>query len=154
MRFTQRAPSHVGPRWEDRGVTDTRFSTVLDGTADLLSSVDIDDVGDIETLLMFLFGRPIGVDEVWDDDGATSSLDVIVQGDDESIGSIYDFPLSVMELARSCAETVAEVGPYTRDQFAQEEPPDVSTMSDAELTTALQQALGMVRLFNMMDAND
>lgn len=70
---------------------DTRFSTVFDSTADLLSGVDIDDVGDIETLLMFLFARPMGVDEVWDDDGAASSLDVNVHGNDGSIGFVYDF---------------------------------------------------------------
>ena len=40
-------------------MTDTRFSTVFDSTADLLSGVDIDEVGDIETLLMFLFARPM-----------------------------------------------------------------------------------------------
>ena len=135
-------------------MTDTRFSTVFNSTADLLSGVDIDDVGDIETLLMFLFARPMGVDEAWDNDGAASSLDVNVQGNDESIGFAYDFPMSVMELARSCADTVDELGPFTRDRFAQEESPDVSTMSDAELISALQQALGQVRVFNMMDADD
>ena len=103
---------------------------------------------------MVLFARPMGVDEVWDDDGATSSLDVNVQGNDENIGFIYNFPMSVMELARSCATTVDELGPFTRDPFGQEVPPDVSTMSDSELITALQQSLGQVRLFNMMDADD
>ena len=150
----RRTDVNVGPGWEDRGVTDRRFSTVLKSTADLLSVVDIDDVGDIETLLMFLFARPVSVEEVWDDEGAASSLDVIVHGNDESIGSTHDFPMSVADLVRSCAETVDDLGPYTRDQFTQEESPDVSTMSDAELTTALQQCLGKVRAFKMMDAAD
>jgi hypothetical protein len=135
-------------------VTDTRFSTVFDSTADLLSGVDIDDVGDIETLLMFLFARPMGVDEVWDEDGATSSLDVNIQGHDESFAFSHAFPMSVMELARSCAETVNELGPYTQEQFAQEQSTDVSTMNDDKHISALQEALGKVRLFNMMDAID
>ena len=59
-----------------------------------------------------------------------------------------------MELARSCAETVDELGPTPAIGSPREESPDVSTMSDAELITALQQALGQVRFFNMMDADD
>ncbi len=133
-------------------MTDTRFSTLFDSTVDLLSGVHIDDVGDIETLLMFLFDRPMGVAEGWDDDDA--ALDVIVHGNDRSHGFTYPFPMSVIELARSCAETVDELGPLIVNPIAPEESPDVSTMSDAELVTSLQQALGQVRLFNMMEAND
>ncbi len=80
----------VGPRWENHGVTDTRFSTLFDSTVDLLSGVHIDDVGDIETLLMFLFDRPMGVAEGWDDDDA--ALDVIVHGNDRSHGFTHPFP--------------------------------------------------------------
>ena len=61
-------------------MTDARFTTDFDDLHDLLSLVDVDEVGDIETLLMFLFARPIVVEEVWDDDGVPTSLDVIVQG--------------------------------------------------------------------------
>lgn len=78
----------------------------------------------------------------------------MAQGNDESVAFIYDFPMSVMDLARSCAATVDELDPFTRDRFAQEASPGVSTMSDAELITALQQALGQVRPFNKMDADD
>jgi hypothetical protein len=62
--------------------------------------------------------------------------------------------LSIIELTRSCAETVDELGPYTRDGFAAEETPDVSAMSDGALITALQQALGKVRLFSMLDGGE
>ncbi len=117
--------------------------------------VDIDEADEIETMLTFLFARPIGVKEVCDDDGIAASLEVIVRGEAESIGCTHDFPMSVIELARSCAYTVDELGPYTSDDFAlEEEAPDVLAMSDAELITALQHALGEARLFKMMDAHD
>ena len=121
----------------------------------MLNVVDVDEVGDIETLLMFLFARPVQVAEVWDDEAEATALEVIIAGNDASIGSAYEFPLSVMELARACAETVEVLGAYTSDGSALEEAPaNVSSMGEAELITALQQALGQVRLFNMMDADD
>ena len=86
-------------------MTDTRFETVYEDTDGLLDGVDVDEIGDVETLLMFLFARPVVVDEVWDDEGVTPSLEVIMQGNDEAIGSVYAFPLSIIELTRSCAET-------------------------------------------------
>lgn len=135
-------------------MTDTRFETVVEDTDDLLGVVDVDQVGDIETLLMFLFARPVIVDEVLDDDGVTASLEVVIQGSSGATGSVYAFPLSIIELTRSCAKTVVELGPYTRDGVAEEEAPDVSAMSDGELITALQQALGKVRLFNMLDEGE
>ena len=135
-------------------MTDTRFETVFEDTDDLLGGVDVDEIGDVETLLMFLFARPVVVEEVWDDEGVTPSLEVIVQGNDEAIGSVCAFPLSIIELTRSCSETVDELGPYTRDGVAAEETLDISAMSDGELITALQQALGKVRLFSMLDGGE
>lgn len=137
-------------------MTDTRFSTVVDDAESLLEVVDVDEVGDIETLLMFLFARPVHVAEVGDDDAAAAAaLEVVITGNDEAIGTAYEFPLSVISLARACAETVDELGVFTRDGFAEAEaPPDVSVMSDTELIAALQQALGQVRFFNMMEADD
>lgn len=136
-------------------MTDTRFATVFEDVKTMLSVVDVDEVGDIETLLMFLFARPVQVGEVWDDEAGATALEVVIAGNDESIGSTYEFPLSVMDLARACAETVEVLGAYTRDGFTSEEAaPDVSSMDETELITALQQALGQVRFFNMMDADD
>ncbi len=136
-------------------MTDTRFATVVEDLETLLRVVDVDEVGDIETLLMFLFARPVQVGEVWDDEVGATALEVVIAGNDESIGSAYEFPLSVMDLARACAETVEVLGVYNRDGFASEEAaPDVSSMGETELITALQQALGQVRFFNMMDADD
>jgi hypothetical protein len=136
-------------------VTDTRFSTLVDDAGTLLDVVDVDEVGDIETLLMFLFARPVRVDEVWDDEADAAALEVVIAGNDESIGTAYEFPLSMMGLARACAETAEELSVYSRDGFAPDEAvPAVSAMSDAELITALQQALGQVRFFNMMEAGE
>ncbi len=135
-------------------MTDPRFTTVFDGADDLLSVVDVDEVGDIETLLMFLFDRPVGVEEAWDDDGVATGLDVLVRGNAEDIGSVYEFPMSILELARACAQTADEIGPFARNGTAPAEAPSVLGMGDAELITALQQALGKVRLFNMMESDD
>lgn len=61
-------------------MTDTRFTTVVDDTEELLNVVDIDGIGDVETLLMFVFARPIGVEEVWNEDRDETSFEVVVQG--------------------------------------------------------------------------
>ena len=121
----------------------------------MLSVVDVDEIGDIETLLMFLFARPVQVGEMYNDGAEATALEVVIAGNDESIGSACEFPLSVMDLARACAETVEVLGAYTRDGFVLEEAaPDVSSMDETELITALQRALGQVRFFNMMDADE
>lgn len=143
----------VGPLWKNRGMTDTRFETVFEDTDDLLSGVDVDEIGDVETLLMILFARPVEVNEV-SYEGGTPSLEAIIHGNDGAIGSVYAFPLSIIELTRSCAETVDELGPYTPDGVDAEKTLDVPAMSDGELITALQQALGKVRLFSMLDGGD
>jgi hypothetical protein len=144
-----------GREVEDRRVMDSRFTTVADGIDDLLNLVDIDELEDIETLMMLLFDRPVGLDQVWDDEGVSVALDVSVPGNDGSIGSVYEFPFSVMALVRSCADAVADLGPYTNDGATDSsEAQDVLSMSDAELITALQQALGKVRIFNVMDADE
>ena len=101
-------------------MTDPRFTTVFDGVDDLLSVVDVDEVGDIETLLMFLFDRPVGVEEAWDDEGVATGLDVLVRGNAEDIGSVYEFPMSILELARACAQTADELGPFAQNGTAPE----------------------------------
>lgn len=140
----------VGPIWENHGVTDTRFTTVVDDPEQLLDVVDIDDIGDVETLLMFLFARPVGVEEVWDTDREETSLEVVLQGNDEAISSTFDFPLSVIELVRSCAHTVDDLGPYGDQVLQGDDGPDVTVLGDDGLITVLQGALGKVRIFNMI----
>lgn len=135
-------------------MTDPRFTTVVDDVDDLLSVIDVDEVGDIETLFMFLFGRPVGVQEEWGDDGVAIGLDVLLHGNTGNIGSVYGFPMSILELARECAQTADELGPFVQNCGAPADVPSVLGLGDAELITALQQALGTVRLFNMMEDDD
>ena len=135
-------------------MTDTRFATVVDGVDDLLSVVDVDEVDDIGTLLMILFDRPVGVAETRDDDADATVLDVLLHGNAEQIGSVHEFPMSILNLARACAQTADELGPFGENNTAPAETPSVLGMSDAELITSLQQALGRVRLFNMLVSDD
>ena len=96
-------------------MTDTRLATVFEDVETMLSVVDVDEVGDIETLLMFLFARPVQVGEVWDDKAGATALEVLIAGNDESVESAYEFPLRMMDLAHACAEMVEVLGAYTRD---------------------------------------
>ena len=132
-------------------MTDTRFTTVVDDTEELLNVVDIDGVGDVETLLMFLFARPIGVEEVWNEDRDETSLEVVVQGNDEAIGCTFEFPLNIVDLVRSCAQTVDDFEPFGAADSQTEGAPNVRALADDELITVLQGALGKVRLFNVVD---
>lgn len=135
-------------------MTDTRFTAVVDDTEELLNVVDIDDIGDVETLLMVLFARPVVVEEVWNLDRAETSLEVVIQGNDEAIGSTFDFPLSVIGLVRSCAHTANDLGPYGVDASQADDASHVAALDDDQLVTALQGALGKVRLFNLMEAGE
>lgn len=129
-------------------MADIRFTTEFAGLDDLAVGLDIDGIDDLETLLMILFDRPIGLEHRVEDEVA--SLEVIVHGNEFAIGSLLDFPVSVVETARSAASTADELGPYYRGNITGGEPPDVLAMSDDELITGLQQALGKVRLANML----
>ena len=100
---------------------------------------------------MFLFSRPVGVDYAWNEDVEFAELEITIAGNNQQVVSIQKFPMSAVQLVRSCAETVAALGPYVADAAAPaEESPDVLALSDEELTTALQQNLGKVRVFKMM----
>lgn len=129
---------------------DARFETHFDDLQDLLTAVDIDELDDLETLLMMLFARPVSVEEVWDD-SASTALEVVISGNESAMGTTYAFPMSVVQLVRQCAETVHELGPYDGDGLdLAEAAPDVLTITESALVERLQQALGQVRLFNMM----
>lgn len=134
-------------------MTDSRFTTVFDDLEELLMSVDLDEIDDLETLLMALLGRPVSVVEDWDDAAGVTALDVRVLGGELTAGVLEPFPLSVVELARSSAELARDIGPYVPAG----EPPiqgnDVLSLSNDELIKALQRALGQVRLFDLLDDN-
>lgn len=135
-------------------MTDSRFTSTADDLESLLQLVDVDDVDDLETLLMFLFARPMAVGEAWDEESLGPAIHVVVRGDEASIESSFEFPLSVLPLARQCADLVAEVGPLTTTGLGDlDEAPDVSAMSELDLISDLQQALGQTRLFNMLGAD-
>ena len=132
-------------------MTDTRFWTVCDDLDEFIATVDIDEIGDLETLLMFLLQRPVSVDYAWTENGDVADLEITITANDQQVVSSQDFPMSVVQLVRSCAETVATLGPYVPDVAATgDESPDVLSLRDEELTTALQQALGKVRMFKLM----
>lgn len=135
---------------------DARFETDFDDVQDLLTGVDIDELGDLETLLTVLFSRPVGVEEVWEDDSASTALEVVISGNESAIGTTDAFPMSVVQLVRECAETVHELGPYDGDDDSglAGEAPDVLTMPQSALLERCLQALGQVRLLSMMKEGD
>lgn len=138
-------------------MTDTRFTTVAQDMDEFISTLDIDDVADLETLLIVLFGRSITVEETVDDE---SSFEVIMWNDTMGIGSTYAFPMSMVDLALGCAQTLSDLR-STEDEDEDgsdvgedSDEPDLEVMDEGDLITTLQRALGQVRLFNMLHADD
>ena len=134
---------------------DNRFTMVAGDLDALLGVMELDDVSDVETLLIILFNRPISVeplDWVDDDDG---SLEVTVWAGDTGHLASRAFPMTVVDLVRACASVVDELGPADGDGV---DPADgqasLLAMGDDDLVVALQRALGNVRLFNLLDANE
>jgi hypothetical protein len=119
----------------------------------LLDGIQLDDVGDLETLLMILLDRPITVREVASEAGAPNALEVIVHGDPYSTGTVHEFPVSVTDLVRASAETAREMGSNAPDS-GEPESTTLADMDDLELTGALQRALGRVRVYNLMYDDD
>ena len=130
---------------------DSRFTTVCADLEELRGVVDIDDVNDLDTLVMILLDRPVSVSEGWEDEHDVPALDVRISDGELSLGVLETFPMSVLELARSAGELARDVGPYAPPG----EPPiqgnDVLSLSDDELITAVREALGRVRIFNLLD---
>jgi hypothetical protein len=131
-------------------MSDTRFTTVCDDLENLLATVDVDEIGDIETLMMFLFDRPIAVSEGDSLIGGPEMIEFTIDGRDDGVCFGLEFPMSVVEFVRSCADDVSDLGPYAVGG----DEPDVAGMSEEELVAALQQALGQVRIYNLMNADE
>ena len=134
---------------------DNRFTMVAGDLDGLLGVMDLDDVSDVETLLIILFNRPISVeplDWVDDDDG---SLEVTVWAGDTGHVAGRAFPMTGVDLVRACASVVDELGPVDGDGI---DPADgqasLLALVDDDVVVALQRALGNVRLFNLLDANE
>jgi hypothetical protein len=135
---------------EDDGILDSRFETEASDVEHLLSVMDIDELEEFATLLMVLFMRPVVVEEVWDAESEAPCLEIILAGDEHSIGTTYEFPTSVLQLVGGCIETAAELGPYdsaTHQAAAHE----LSGLDRHALVGVLQRALGHVRLLLMSD---
>ena len=142
---------------------DNRFTMVAGDLDGLLGVMDLDDVADIETFLIILFNRPISVqplDWVDDDEG---SLEVTVWAGDTGHVAGRAFPMTGVDLVRACASVVDELGPVDGDDVDPADGDDVDpadgqasllAMGDDDLVVALQRALGNVRLFNLLDANE
>lgn len=128
-------------------MTDSRFTSVFKDMTDLLNGMDIDDIGDLETLLMFLLARPITV-AMYEEEESVDSIQITVWGDTIGYGSINEFPTTVVELALDGARLAVDVGPYDCSTSTVQAGSDVLAMTEDELVTALQRALGMVRIFN------
>ena len=136
---------------------DNRFTMVAGDLDGLLGVMDLDDVADIETLLIILFNRPISVQPLdWvDDDDDEGSLEVTVWAGDTGHVAGRAFPMTGVDLVRACASVVDELGPVDGDDV---DPADgqasLLAMGDDDLVVALQRALGNVRLFNLLNANE
>lgn len=144
----------VGAGWENQVMSDSRFTTPATDADHLLTLLDLDEIADVETLLMSLYARPIEVRPVWDDAHEVDTLEVIVHNHPLSYGSYLEWPVTVQEIAREYAYTIAAVGPYEREDGEPSEEPDVLAMDDDELTDALRYSLGDVRLFNLLADDD
>lgn len=88
-------------------------------------------------------------------DDTAAGLDVKVWADDSGIGSIVPFPMSVLSLVRDCAAMATDLDyPNGVDDDEPEASPGISAMDDAELVAVLVGALGQVRIFNILTADD
>lgn len=137
-------------------MTDSRFTTVTNDVDELLAALDIDELDDLETLLMVLLHRPFSivmVEEGGEDDGA---LETVFWDGDMGTGIRHFFPMSVIELVREVASDSLEI---ERPEDAAEsegafDPVALPSMDDDELIVVLREALGRVRLFNVMFTED
>lgn len=134
-------------------MTDPRFTTVCEDPDQLLAAVDVDDLEDIDTFLMFLFHRPVGVLHLEDETG--DAMEVRLWDDHGDLDGVVRFPLSLLDLVLLCAEHDDHLGPYTK---AGTNHPEGRTrwggMTDSERDLAMLDALGNVRIFNIMNDPD
>lgn len=132
-------------------MTDLRFSTVCGDLQALLDTVDVDDLQDIETFLMFLFDRPVGVDHLEDDDGE-GAIEIRLWDDHGDVEGTRRFPLSLEDLVLLCSESDDRLGPYTKTgSLHPRERESLNVMNRDELTAAMTDAMGKMRIFNLMN---
>jgi hypothetical protein len=135
-------------------VSDSRFTTVVRDLDDLFETVDVDDLSDVETLLMALFGLPMGLTQVTEA-GDDEALQVTVWLDETEHSLTYGFPMRLIDFALSCASAIAELDhPRGKPDDPEVERPDLLAMTESELISTLQSSLGEVRLFNILSSQD
>lgn len=129
---------------------DPRFTTVCVEPDQLLAAVDVDDLEDLDTFLMFLLHRPVGLLHLEDERG--DAIEVRLWDDHSDLDGTLRFPLSLLDLVLLCAEQDDHLGPYTK---AGTDHPEGRTrwggMTDSERERAMLDALGKVRIFNLLN---
>jgi hypothetical protein len=129
--------------------TDSRFmveETQLDKNADtfeeLLEHAGLDDTSDLETCLGDLLDRPVVITDVSDPDEEADVFQVLLRGFNVALGTEFEFPLSLLELARACAMTSGTLAQWEEDMFDEDdEVPDIDSLNDDELAAALERSL-------------
>lgn len=133
---------------------DARFSTECADLQKLLDTVNVDSLGDIETFLMFLFDRPVGVEHLEDDEGE-GAIEIRLWDDHGDVEGTSRFPVSLEMLVLLCAANDDRLGPYTKTGTAHPRgSQSLSTMTAPELTGAMTDALGKMRIFNLMNETE
>jgi hypothetical protein len=132
-------------------VDDPRFTTSWATLKELLDQTQLDTVDELETFMMFLFRRPIGIKFLQNAEDDAGALDVTVPGDDCILGRELEFPFSLGELVMSCIDDLEDTGPYTNDGDDAPSSRDVASLTDIELEAAMGEALGETGIFVMLD---
>lgn len=132
-------------------MTDTRFATLGEDLEAVLDAADLDDVDDLGTLFSFLMHRPVEVRGAWDVDEDLPGLEVIISAESFAYGTVFAFPTSILEMARHSAWNIEEIGPYPGAQPFPDDAPALSSLDDDGLMGPLREALGLVRLYHLID---
>lgn len=138
-----------GPLGRMPDMIDTRFTTTTDSPESLVGLVGLVDIDAFETMLMFLFDRPVTA-RIPPEYDAGTAIEVIVHGVDCSIGTVCESPFSVLDVVDACADSADLLGRYPRlgdtDGAGAGTVPPVSAMSESERIAALRHALGKTHL--------
>lgn len=131
-------------------VSDPVFSPRSSGLNELIEQIDVDSVGDIEVMLMYLLGYRVELveHELGDEDDGAELVPVLYSESGHGVGSPEEYPLNMLYLVRAacsseelllCQDDV-ELTEHTAAQR-------LAGMNDDELIAALYDALGFLRVF-------
>ena len=129
---------------------DPRFTTVCDDPQQLFDTVDVDDLEDLEIFLMFLFHRPVGLLHLEDETG--DAIEVRLWDDHGDLDRTVRFPMTLEDLVAVCADADDRLGPYTKATPGNPQAHATwAGMSEEERAAALLDALGKMRIFNLLN---